>query len=140
MSTMSSRLEDKILSQATPLERFAVRTTKRVGSMGFFALILLWTALWLLWNTLSPVEYRFDPFPAFVLWLFISNMIQLLLLPLIMIGQNLLGRFSEARAQADYEVDLKSEKQAEKIMLMLDNHEKLLREIKSDVQKFKSSK
>ncbi len=40
----------------------------------------------------APKSLRFDPYPGFVLWLFISNMIQLFLMPLLLIGQNLLGR------------------------------------------------
>jgi hypothetical protein len=34
----------------------------------------------------------FDPFPAFVAYLLISNVIQIFLMPLIMVGQNLQGR------------------------------------------------
>ena len=79
------------------LERFAVAITDRIGSMGFFFIILVWTAAWLGWNTLAPMSVRFDPFPAFVLWLFISNMLQIFLMPLIMIGQNLQGRHAENR-------------------------------------------
>src|SRR3989344_5233363 len=79
------------------LERFATWITEHIGSMGFFLLILAWTIFWLIWNTIGPKESRFDPFPAFVLWLFISNLIQILLMPLIMIGQNLQGRHSETR-------------------------------------------
>ena len=37
----------------------------------------------------APTDLRFDPYPAFVLWLFISNMIQIFLMPLLMVGQNL---------------------------------------------------
>jgi uncharacterized membrane protein len=84
------------------LEKIAVKVTYHVGSMGFFIIIFTWTVLWLGWNTLSPKNLRFDPFPAFVLWLFISNMIQIFLMPLIMIGQNLQGRHDEIRAEADY--------------------------------------
>jgi hypothetical protein len=39
------------------------------------------------WNLLAPKDLQFDPAPAFVFWLFISNVIQLLLMPLIMVGQ-----------------------------------------------------
>ena len=92
------------------LEKFAVWITKNVGSMGFFLIIFIWTVIWLLWNTVGPQGLRFDPFPVFVLWLFISNMIQIFLMPLIMIGQNLQGRHSEARAEADFEVNTKAER------------------------------
>jgi hypothetical protein len=30
-------------------------------------------------NTLATEELRFDPYPGFVLWLFVSNMIQIFL-------------------------------------------------------------
>jgi len=104
----------------SPLERFATLVTEHVGSMGFFLLILAWTAIWLTWNALGPRGLRFDPFPAFVLWLFISNMIQILLMPLIMIGQNLQSRHTEKRADSDYEVNLRAEREIEAILLRLD--------------------
>ena len=47
--------------------------------MGFFLLIFSWTVLWLGWNVIAPKSLQFDPYPAFVLWLFISNMIQIFL-------------------------------------------------------------
>ena len=93
------------------LERLAVWITERVGTMGFFLVILVWTLVWLGWNTLAPGTVRFDPFPAFVLWLFLSNVIQIFLMPLIMVGQNLQGRHAEARAEADFEVNTKAERE-----------------------------
>ncbi len=90
------------------LERLAIWITERVGTMGFFLAIFVWTILWLGWNTLAPEAVRFDPFPAFVLWLFLSNVIQIFLMPLIMVGQNLQGRHAETRAQADFEVNTRS--------------------------------
>ena len=83
----------------TPLERLAMPITGRVGTMGFFLLIFAWTIVRLTWNTLAPSALRFDPFPAFVLWLFLSNMVLIFLMPLLMVGQNLQGRHAEARAE-----------------------------------------
>jgi uncharacterized membrane protein len=83
--------------------------------MVFFLIIFVWTVSWLLWNTVGPKALRFDPFPGFVLWLFISNMIQLFLMPLIMIGQNLQGRGAEQRAKNDYKVNLKAEREIKDI-------------------------
>jgi uncharacterized membrane protein len=111
------------------LEKFAVWITENVGTMGFFFILFGWTILWLLWNTLGPVSLRFDPLPGFVLWLFISNMIQLFLMPLIMIGQNLQGRHSEARAEADFEVNTRAESEIEAILQHLENQNKLILEI-----------
>ena len=92
-------------------ERFAGWSTKAVGTINFFFLILFWTICWLGWNMLAPKILRFDPYPAFVLWLFISNMIQIFLMPLIMVGQNLQGKHAEVRAENDYEINLKAEKE-----------------------------
>lgn len=103
------------------LDRVAVFVTDRVGTFGFFLIILIWTALWLGWNTLGPAKLRYDPAPAFVLWLFISNMIQIMLLPLIMVGQNLQGRHSELRAEADFEVNQRAEKEIQVILLHLEH-------------------
>jgi uncharacterized membrane protein len=111
------------------LERAAIWITDRVGTMGFFLVIFVWTAVWLGWNTLAPDGARFDPFPAFVLWLFLSNMIQIFLMPLIMVGQNLQGRHAEARAEADFEVNTKAEGEIEAILLHLEAQNELILKI-----------
>ena len=103
----------------TALNRLALWITRRVGSMKFFLLIFGWTAVWLLWNMVAPKGARFDPYPGFVLWLFISNMIQLFLMPLIMIGQNLQGRGAEERAKNDYQVNLRAEKDIQEMKAQL---------------------
>jgi uncharacterized membrane protein len=117
------------------LERFAVWITNYVGSMGFFILIFVWTLLWLGWNTLGPASWRFDPFPAFVLWLFISNVLQIFLMPLIMIGQNLQGCHAEARAESDYEVNVKAEREIEAILLHLESQNTLILRILDRLEK-----
>ena len=78
---------------------------------------------------LAPENLRFDPYPAFVLWLFISNLIQIHLMPLLMVGQNLQGRHSELRAESDYQVNLKAEKEVEAILLHLEQQNELILEI-----------
>ena len=110
----------------THLEYFAMWITKHIGTMGFFLVILTWTTFWLSWNTLAPRHLRFDPYPAFVFWLFISNMIQIFLMPLIMIGQNLQGRHTEIRAEADYEVNTRAEREIETILQHLENQNELM--------------
>lgn len=58
-----------------------------------------------------------------------SNFIQLVLLPLIMVGQELQGRHSEIRAEVDFETNLKAEKEIEKILQHLDAQDKQILEI-----------
>jgi len=121
------------------LEKFAVKVTDHVGSMGFFIIIFVWTILWLSWNTLAPKNLSFDPYPAFVLWLFISNMIQIFLMPLIMIGQNLQGRHAEKRAESDFEVNVRAEKEIEVILMHLENQNDLILKILDKMGKDKSA-
>ena len=104
---------------ASPLDRLALWITLRVGSMGFFVIIFVWTVSWLSWNILAPRAVRFDPYPGFVLWLFISNMIQLFLMPLILIGQNLQAKESDQRAKNDYKINLKAEAEIQAIRASL---------------------
>ncbi len=119
----------------SPLDKLALWITTHVGTMGFFFVIFIWTAIWLGWNSLAPKEARFDPFPAFVLWLFISNMIQIFLMPLIMIGQNLQSNHAEARSEADFEVNTKAELEIETILMHLENQNKFIMEILEKIEK-----
>ena len=107
------------------LDRVAIAITNRVGSFGFFLIILGWTVVWTGYNILASevpsLHLRaFDPFPAFVAYLLISNVIQILLMPLIMVGQNLQGRHSETRAELDFQVNLKNEISLTEVLRRLD--------------------
>lgn len=113
----------------TRMDRVALWSTNRVGTMGFFLLIVVWTVLWLGWNIFSPKSLQFDPYPAFVLWLFISNMIQIFLMPLILVGQNLQGRHAEIRAEADFDVNVKAETEIESILKHLESQDEMILKI-----------
>lgn len=119
------------------LDKVALWITEHVGTMGFFIIIFVWTIVWLGWNTLAPVAARFDPFPGFVLWLFLSNMIQIFLMPLIMIGQNLQSAHAEARAELDLDVNTKAEMEIENILLHLENQNQLILKIVEHIEKQK---
>jgi uncharacterized membrane protein len=110
----------------TWLDRLAVWITAHVGTMGFFLLIFFWTMLWLGWNFLVSAKLQFDPPMGFVFWLFISNVIQILLMPLIMVGQNIEGRHAELRAEHDLEVNVKAEQEIEIILHHLEQQNDLL--------------
>ena len=115
--------------KSSKLDRLALWITNNVGTMGFFIIIFVWTAVWLTWNIVAPKSAQFDPFPAFVLWLFISNMIQIFLMPLIMIGQNIQGRHSELRAESDFDVNKKAEREIETVLTHLENQNELMLQI-----------
>lgn len=115
----------------TGLERLAIVITDKVGTMGFFLIIFTWTLIWTGYNIIAseiPAAHLqpFDPFPAFVAYLLISNVIQILLMPLIMVGQNLQGRHSEFRAENDFEINVKAEKEVETILQHLEHQNEML--------------
>jgi uncharacterized membrane protein len=117
------------------IDKLALWITDHVGSMGFFLIIFIWTVFWLGWNVFAPKELTFDPHPAFVLWLFISNMIQIFLMPLIMIGQNIQGRHATLRAEADFQVNRKSEQEIEIILGHLENQNKMIAHLTEILEK-----
>jgi uncharacterized membrane protein len=127
-------------SKAKPsgLDKVAVWITDHVGSMGFFLIIFTWTVVWLMWNMFAPKEARFDPYPAFVLWLFISNMIQLFLLPLIMIGQNVQSAHADLRAEEDLKINIQAELETETILSHLEYQNdimlKILKQLESKTE------
>lgn len=127
------------IEQLSAIDKIALWITEHVGSMGFFLIIFCWTVSWLGWNTLAPVDLRFDPFPAFVLWLFISNMIQISLMPLIMIGQNLQAKHSEIHADEDFAINKKAEFEIETILMHLENQNELIIKILERLDKTENS-
>ena len=118
-------------NELSKLDRFAISITDRVGSMAFFLTILAWTVIWCGYNIIASEVHAlhwksFDPFPAFVAYLLISNVIQILLMPLIMVGQNVQGRHSEVRAELDFEINQKAEKEVMVILHHLEHNTNLL--------------
>lgn len=98
-------------------DRIANRVTAAVGTMYAFYLFAMVMAGWILWQGFLASR-PFDPYP-FAFLLFLGNIVQLLLMPLIMVGQNVQARHADARAEADFEVNLKAEQEIEKLLLGL---------------------
>ena len=116
------------------LERVAVTIARRIGSADFFLVLICITTSWLGWNILAPVAMRFDPYPAFVLWLFIVNIFQLMMMPLLMISQNMSSRHSDARAEADFEINTKAEFEIEVVLQHLENQNTMILQILDRVE------
>jgi uncharacterized membrane protein len=122
---------DQMSESLSPLEKLAAKITDKVGSMGFFFCIVGWTVLWCGYNILADevpsLHFKaFDPFPAFVAYLLISNVIQIMLMPLIMVGQNVQGRHTEIRSELDFEINQKAEKEVTYILQHLEHNTELI--------------
>jgi uncharacterized membrane protein len=103
------------------LDRIALAITSAVGSMycAFVFAILALVAL--------PSALEGGPL-TLVQWVS-QTFLQLVLLSVIMVGQNLQGRHSELRAENDYEVNLKAEMEVETILTHLEHQNDLMLEI-----------
>jgi uncharacterized membrane protein len=83
--------------------RLGAAITRRVGTMWAFYIAAVTMATWMVlagfaWGPL----HRIDPYP-FAFLLFLGNIVQLLLMFVIMVGQQVLGAASDKRAVVTYQ-------------------------------------
>ncbi len=116
-------------------KKFANWVTKKVGTMGFFYLILLWAAIWMIWNTFGPSEMIFDHSPDFFIFVFLATILTTLLMPLIMVGQNLQETKANARAEADFELNKIEEKEIDTVLHHLENQNRHLLSVAENTDK-----
>lgn len=93
-------------------QRLALWITDGVGSMWcvyVFAILPLFSL---------PATIRTHDPIVYVSWLS-QAFLQLVLLPLLMVGQNIQGRHAELRAETDFEVNQKAEEEVETILRQL---------------------
>jgi len=127
-------VNEELESKTSPLDRIAIAIKDRVGTMAFFLTIFTWTVFCCGYNMLASLVpalgwKSFDPLPAIVAYLLISNVIQILLMPLLMVGQNLQSRQSKLRAEHDLETNIKTEEEIEMILMHLEHQQALLMEL-----------
>jgi len=99
-------------------DKLALWITTGIGTMYAVYFFAVFMAAWMLWQT-HFTSKPFDPYP-FAFLLFIGNIIQLLLMPLIMVGQNIQGRHAEIRAEEEYKTTMTSYQDIEHILAHLD--------------------
>jgi hypothetical protein len=80
--------------------RVAAWVTARIGSMWTVYIWLAVTAIWMLLG--SRQLLGFDPYP-YPFLLFLGNVVQLLLIFVILLGQQVLGRSADRRAMRTYD-------------------------------------
>lgn len=116
-------------SHLSKADKIALFITKRVGTMTFFYLCVALVVVPFVFPTTLPVVQYIS-----------AGLLQLLLLPLIMIGQNLQGRHSELRAQHDYETNVKAEKEIESILLHLEKQDEIMLDILRRIESLEKSR
>ncbi len=110
-------------------DRIALIITTGIGTMYAVYFFALFMASWMLWQGFFNHK-PFDPYP-FAFLLFLGNIIQLLLMPLIMVGQNIQGRHAAIRSEEEYKTTITSYKDIEFILKTLEaQNQELLKQTK----------
>jgi uncharacterized membrane protein len=97
-------------------DKVAIFITKIVGTM--------WCAIAFTILALIGLPYALNSGTAEIVTWIVQTFLQLVLLSVILAGQNLQNRHSELRADADYETDVNTKKDIEMLMKRLDDIEK----------------
>lgn len=111
-------------SHLSAMDRVALFITSTVGTMGFVFACIILVAIPLFINSALPIVQYIS-----------SGILQLVLLPLILVGQNLQGKHAELRAQHDFDTNVKAEKEIETILLHLEKQDEIMMEILKRIEK-----
>src|ERR1700674_5851948 len=82
--------------------RLGAAITRSVGTMWAVYIAVAIQVTWMALSTIGFWEFKKDPYP-FAFLLFLSNIVQLLLMFVIMVGQQVLGAASDKRAVVTYQ-------------------------------------
>ena len=114
----ASNPHERVSKAYSTQDRIALAITAAVGTMYAVYFLAAFMVGWMLIQVAAG-NSAFDPFP-FIFLLFLGNIVQLLLMPLIMVGQNLQGKHAEARAEEEFRTTQKTFADAEATMRHLD--------------------
>jgi len=114
----------KYLQSLKVQDRMAVNVTAALGTMWAVYFFAIFMAIWMI-SQIVAGRQAIDPYP-FAFLLFITNIVQLLLMPLIMVGQKVLERHAELRADEQYKTTMRSYLEMEHLMAHLDAQDKEL--------------
>ena len=106
-------------SKASTADRLADAVTAFAGSITFVWITVLLIGGWVAWNVAAPAQERIDPFPFPLLTLVLS--IEAIFLSIfILMSQNRAARVSDKRSHLDLQLNLLSEQENTKMLLMLE--------------------
>lgn len=100
-------------------EKFALFITKNFGTMTMFYVLAAWMIIWPILAVLGLGMFRNDPYP-FTFLLFMSNLVQLLALPILAVGQQIMSRAADRQAERTY-------RDAETILKLQDEVHRLIK-------------
>jgi uncharacterized membrane protein len=113
-----------LINKRTIGEKAADVLTKWAGSWTFIIIFLFFLFLWMIANVYAWIN-SWDPYPFILLNLVLST-IAAIQAPIILMSQNREAQRDRIRADYDYRVNVKAEKEIEQIQRQLDRIEKRL--------------
>ena len=105
-------------------QRAADNLTKLAGSWAFIISFLIILIIWILLNVYAWVN-SWDPYP-FILLNLVLSCIAAIQAPIILMSQNRESQIDRQRAEYDYTVNIKAEKEIEQIQRQLERIEEKL--------------
>ena len=111
----------------TVLDRVAIAITSIVGTM--------WCAIAFTLLAMVSLPEAIRGGKATIISWIAQTFLQLVLLSVIMVGQNLQNKHSEARAESDFDVNVKAELEIETILQHLENQNEAILEIEKKLEK-----
>ena len=114
----------------TLIDRFAVFTTKVLGSMVFLLGSIVFFVVWISWNLFSPNPFDRFPFPVLDM---VVSLFAIILSVTVLINQNRQGHMDKVRSQVEFEVNVRAESEITMMLNMLHEiHQKLGLKTESD--------
>jgi uncharacterized membrane protein len=111
-------------------QRLADKITKIGGSWTFIIFLLMFIAVWMLFNTILIIKGKFwDEYP-FILLNLVLSCLAAIQAPIILMSQNREAERDRARMERDYMVNRKAEREVENMQKDLDEIKELIRKIK----------
>ena len=92
--------------------QFSERIARFLGTARFLVYMTVFVAVWLIWNVLAPMAWRFDPYPFIFLTLMLSLQASYAA-PLILLAQNRQDDRDRAQAQDDRDVNSRTQADTE---------------------------
>jgi len=118
-------------SKLTLGQRAADKLTKNMGSWSFIILFFIFLLAWMFLNAYFFVHYletgAFDPYP-FILLNLVLSCLAAIQAPIIMMSQNRQAERDRIKAERDYMVNRKAEREVENIQKDLDDIKRLIKE------------
>ena len=120
--------------------KFADFVTAFVGNMTFLYTHAVWFFAWIAINMeWIYAGHVFDPYPFGLLTMIVS-LEAIFLTTLVMVSQNVQAKRSELRAELDYQVNLKAEKEIVTIHEELRKNNEMTKELLDTVERFKKER